>query len=67
VGHPEYYRKFGFNNVSGLVLEGVPQEVFFALSFDGHTPQGSVTFHEAFKADGRGEGAEGASDALQRA
>ena len=57
VGHPDYYRKFGFSNVPGLVLEGVPQEVFFALSFDGHIPQGAVTFHEAFKADGRQEGA----------
>jgi len=53
VGHPEYYRKFGFRNVPGLVLEGVPQEVFFALSFDGHVPLGTVTFQEAFKADGR--------------
>jgi len=35
----------------------VPQEVFLALSFDGHTPQGTVTFHEGFKADGRQEGA----------
>jgi putative acetyltransferase len=52
VGHPEYYRKFGFGNEPGLVLDGVPPEVFFALSFDGHFPQGSVTFHEAFKADG---------------
>ena len=60
VGHPEYYRKFGFKNIPGLVLEGVPQEVFFALSFDGTYPQGSVTFHKAFKADGAG-------DALPRA
>jgi putative acetyltransferase len=52
VGHPQYYRKFGFENVTGLVHEGVPQEVFFALSFDGHTPQGTVTFHDGFKADG---------------
>jgi putative acetyltransferase len=52
VGHPDYYKKFGFKNISGLMLEGVPQEVFFALSFDGHTPQGTVTFHEGFKADG---------------
>jgi putative acetyltransferase len=52
VGHPEYYRKFGFGNVSELVVEGVPPEVFFALSFDGHMPQGTVAFHEAFKADG---------------
>ena len=53
VGHPQYYRKFGFENVTGLVHEGVPQEVFFALSFDGHYPQGEVTFHEGFKAKGR--------------
>jgi putative acetyltransferase len=53
VGHPEYYRKFGFKNESGLVHEGVPSEVFFALSFDGHVPHGTVTFHEAFKADGQ--------------
>ena len=63
VGHPDYYRKFGFSNMSGLVLEGVPQEVFFALSFDGNTPQGTVAFHEGFKADGQQEGA---GDALQR-
>lgn len=52
VGHPDYYKKFGFGNMPGLVLEGVPQEFFFALSFDGHTPQGTVTFHDAFKANG---------------
>ncbi len=50
VGHPEYYRKFGFENTASLSLEGVPPEVFFALSFDGHIPQGTVTFHEAFLA-----------------
>src|SRR5512135_196653 len=54
VGHPDYYKKFGFKNMSGLVHEGVPQEVFFALSFDGHTPQGTVASHEGFKADGHG-------------
>jgi len=53
VGHPEYYRQFGFNNVEGLVHEGVPQEVFFALSFDGDIPQGNVMFHEGFKASGQ--------------
>ena len=51
VGHPEYYRKFGFENVAGLIVEGVPEEAFFAFSFDGHTPQGTVTFHDGFKAD----------------
>ena len=64
VGHPDYYKKFRFKNISGLMHEEVPQEVFFALSFDGHTPQGTVTFHEGFKAYGRQEGA---GDALQRA
>lgn len=53
VGHPQYYRKFGFENVAGLVVEGVPEEVFFALSFDGRFPQGNVSFHEGFKADGQ--------------
>lgn len=52
VGHPGYYRKFGFKNRPELVLEGVPQEVFFALSLDGHTPHGTVTFHDGFKAEG---------------
>ncbi len=52
VGHPEYYVKFGFRNAPGLVLEGVPPEYFFVLSFDGRVPQGSVTFHEAFMAGG---------------
>jgi putative acetyltransferase len=61
VGHPEYYRRFGFTNVPGLVHEGVPPEVFFALSFDGPTPQGTVTFHDAFKADGKQGGAGNAS------
>jgi putative acetyltransferase len=56
VGHPDYYRRFGFKNVMGLVHQGVPQEVFFALSFAGHVPQGEVMFHEAFKADCQQEG-----------
>lgn len=55
VGHPEYYKKFGFENIPGLIHEGVPPEVFFALSFDGTLPQGIVTFHEGFKADGKHE------------
>jgi putative acetyltransferase len=64
VGHPDYYRKFGFKNQAGFVHEGVPPEVFFALSFDGHIPQGAVTFHGGFKADGQQEVA---GDDLQRA
>lgn len=57
VGHPEYYRQFGFENVEGLVLEGVPKEVFFALSFEGNIPRGNVMFHQAFEADGQQGGA----------
>ncbi len=57
VGHPDYYTRFGFANAPELVLEGVPPEVFFALSFDGRTPQGTVAFHEGFKAGGQQKGA----------
>jgi putative acetyltransferase len=54
VGHPQYYRLFGFQNIPGLVHEGVPEEVFFTLFLDGHIPQGTVEFHVGFKADGQG-------------
>lgn len=50
VGHPGYYRQFGFDNTPSLGVEGVPPEVFFALSFDGRLPQGTVAFHDAFRA-----------------
>lgn len=50
VGHPENYRKFGYKNVPGLVQEGVPPEVFFALAFDGRYPSGRVSFHAGFMA-----------------
>ena len=49
-GQPEYYRKFGFDNLPDLALDGVPPEVFLSLSFDGRVPRGNVTFHEAFAA-----------------
>jgi putative acetyltransferase len=61
VGHPDYYRQFGFRNTSELAHEGVPPEVFFVLAFDGHIPRGTVAFHEGFKAEGR------AGDGLPRA
>jgi putative acetyltransferase len=64
VGHPEYYRKFGFENVPELTIEGVPPAVFFVLTLQGSTPHGTVTFHEGFKADGQPERA---GDAQQRA
>jgi putative acetyltransferase len=63
VGHPLYYRKFGFENVAGLTLEGVPPEVFFALSFDGAIPQGTVLFHQAFMVGGEETNAGDANEA----
>lgn len=51
VGHPDYYQRFGFQHVPELVHEGVPPEVFFALTFTGQLPRGEVTFHESFKVD----------------
>ena len=53
VGHPNYYKKLAFENVSGLVHEGVPQEVFLVMTFDGRIPEGTVNFHDGFKADGQ--------------
>ena len=52
VGDPEYYKRFGFRNISGLIHEGIPQEVFLALPLDKHAPQGIVAFHDGFKANG---------------
>jgi putative acetyltransferase len=57
MGHPEYYRRFGFQNIPGLVYEGIPEEVFFALPLDGHIPQGTVEFHVGFTADSQQEDA----------
>lgn len=53
VGHPDYYKRFGFEPIPGFTYEGVPPQFFVALPFDSHAPQGAVEFHEAFKADGR--------------
>ena len=50
VGYPDYYRRFGFRSIPGLVHPGVPEEVFLALVLDGRAPQGTVEFHEGFKA-----------------
>lgn len=57
VGYPDYYRPLGFRNIPGLVHQGVPAEVFMALVLDGDVPQGTVTFHPAFDADGTETGA----------
>lgn len=50
LGEPQYYRRFGFQAQPTLVLPGVPAEYFLALSFDASQPRGTVTYHEAFKA-----------------
>lgn len=52
VGHPGYYGRFGFENTAELGHEGVPPEAFFVLPFDGKSPRGTVSFHEAFGAVG---------------
>jgi putative acetyltransferase len=50
LGEPEYYSRFGFRADPKLILRGVPPEYFQAISFGSSTPQGSVSYHEAFNA-----------------
>ncbi len=50
VGDPGYYERFGFRNLPDLVLEGVPQQYFLALPFEGNKARGTVIFHEDFHA-----------------
>lgn len=50
VGEPRYYERFGFRNLSQLVLEGVPQEYFLALPFGENSSSGTVVFHAGFAA-----------------
>ncbi|WP_218017850.1 hypothetical protein [Mitsuaria chitosanitabida] len=45
-------RAFGFKPEPGLVLPDVPPEYFMALSFDGNSPRGIVSYHEAFNPAG---------------
>jgi putative acetyltransferase len=53
VGHPGYYPRFGFVHRDDLGYEGIPPQVVFALSFDGHYPAGVVTDHPAFHEAGQ--------------
>lgn len=50
VGDPAFYNRFGFANTAALVLEGVPQEFFLALSLAASLAHGNVQFHSAFLA-----------------
>jgi putative acetyltransferase len=52
LGDPGYYNRFGFRVLDGLVYPGPPVEYFMALSLDGSTAQGEVSYHAAFDADG---------------
>src|SRR6185437_3825765 len=52
LGEPGYYGRFGFRSDPRLVLPGVPAEYFQALSFGSSQPRGTVTYHEAFLAQG---------------
>jgi len=52
VGDPNYYKRFGFKNYPELIHDGVPQEVFRALSFNEKVPRGTIVFHEGFLANG---------------
>lgn len=52
LGEPRYYGRFGFSVSPDLVLPGTPAKHFQALAFNPPVPRGSVTYHEAFKAQG---------------
>ena len=52
LGDPNYYHRFGFEQVAGLVLPDVPPEYFQALLLQGTYPKGTVTYHESFSAQG---------------
>lgn len=51
VGDPEYYKRFGFRHLPGLVFEHAPAENFMALPLRGDPVAGQVDFHEAFLAE----------------
>lgn len=51
VGDPNYYNRFGFRNIAGLTLEGVPQEYFMALPIGSNRADGVVEFHQGFNAE----------------
>ncbi|MDX2370207.1 MAG: N-acetyltransferase [Colwellia sp.] len=52
LGDPNYYCRFGFEPIDGLVLPDVPPEYFQAALLKGSYPTGIVTYHESFSAQG---------------
>jgi predicted N-acetyltransferase YhbS len=51
LGEPEYYGRFGYRAIPGLVYPGPPPEYFMAKVFTGPVPQGVVTYHAAFASE----------------
>jgi len=52
LGDPEYYLRFGFKPLVGLVLPDVPVEYFQAVLLQGDQPVGEATYDESFSAKG---------------
>ena len=52
LGDPNYYHRFGFEPIDGLVLADVPPEYFQALLLQATYPKGTVTYHDSFSAKG---------------
>lgn len=50
VGDPDYYARFGFRHIAGLLYPGLPPEYFMALPLQATSPQGIVSYHPAFTA-----------------
>ncbi len=50
LGDPDFYSRFGFRPLAGLILPDVPPEYFQALPLGLQTPQGTVSYHPAFAA-----------------
>ncbi len=48
LGDPGYYRRFGFQPESCLILPEVAAEYFQAIPFSKDLPSGEVKYHEAF-------------------
>ena len=50
LGEPDYYCRFGFKPIEGLVLLDIPAEYFQAILFGDAYPRGIVTYHKSFSA-----------------
>ena len=51
LGDPAYYKRFGFQPESRLVLPGLPPEYFQAIQFSSVFPSGTVKYHKVFNAN----------------